>query len=102
PEIIREATAHGFGNFFHRMWSDAERGLSDYIAIFVPWFWAPEYRAESPLGFSLTEEEAAYMAAYGLDLGQMAWRRDKIRVLGDPLLFAQEYPATAAEAFQTT
>jgi hypothetical protein len=101
-EIILESTARGFGNFFHRMWSDAERGLSDYIAIFVPWFWAPEYRVEAPPGFSLTEEEAAYMAAHGLDLGQMAWRRDKIRVLGDPLLFCQEYPATASEAFQTT
>jgi hypothetical protein len=101
-EIILESTARGFGNFFHRMWSDAERGLSDYIAIFVPWFWAPEYRVEPPPGFSLTEEESAYMEAHGLDLAQMAWRRDKIRVLGDPLLFAQEYPATAAEAFQTT
>ena len=61
-EVILESTARGFGNFFHRMWSDAERGLSDYIAIFIPWFWAPEYRTEPPPGFSLTEEEAAYGA----------------------------------------
>jgi hypothetical protein len=32
----------------------------------------------------------------------MAWRRAKIAELKDPLLFKQEYPATAAEAFQTT
>jgi hypothetical protein len=30
----------------------------------------------------------------------MAWRRAKIVELNDPLLFRQEYPATAAEAFQ--
>ena len=66
-EIILESTARGFGNFFHRMWSDAERRLSDYVAIFIPWF-----------GAGIPQ-----------DLGQMSWRRDKIRVLGDPLLFAQ-------------
>jgi hypothetical protein len=101
-EIILESTARGFGNFFHRMWSEAERELSDFIAIFIPWFWEPGYRVDPPPDFSLTEEESAYMEAHGLDLQQMAWRRDKIRVLGDPLLFCQEYPATAAEAFQTT
>jgi hypothetical protein len=30
----------------------------------------------------------------------MAWRRQKIAELRDPTLFKQEYPATAAEAFQ--
>src|SRR6476659_2103265 len=30
----------------------------------------------------------------------MAWRRAKILELKDPVLFRQEYPATAAEAFQ--
>jgi hypothetical protein len=35
-----------------------------------------------------------------LTLEQMAWRRAKIQELKDPLLFKQEYPATAAEAFQ--
>ena len=32
----------------------------------------------------------------------MVWRRAKIAELKDPLLFRQEYPATAAEAFQST
>lgn len=40
------------------------------------------------------------MTAHGLDIGQIAWRRNKIVELKDPLLFKQEYPATAAEAFQ--
>jgi hypothetical protein len=102
-EIILESTARGFGNFFHKQWSDAERGLSGYIAIFIPWFWAPEYRAPVPANFSLSDDEVAYTSAHGLTLEQMAWRRDKIRELNnDPVLFMQEYPATAAEAFQTT
>jgi hypothetical protein len=32
----------------------------------------------------------------------MVWRRAKIAELKDPLLFKQEYPATADEAFQLT
>lgn len=101
-EVFKESTANGVGNYFHKEWQDAESGLSEYIAIFVPWFWSREYRKEPPADFSLTEEERTYAAAYGLDTAQMAWRRSKIVELKDPILFRQEYPATAAEAFQVT
>jgi hypothetical protein len=43
-----------------------------------------------------------HQQTYGLDLEQMAYRRNKISELGDDLLFRQEYPANAAEAFQLT
>lgn len=99
-EIILESTANGVGGEFHERWQQAERGEGDYIAVFIPWFWQEEYRRDVPEDFELTEEEREYMATYGLDLGQMAWRRNKIAELKDPLLFKQEYPATAAEAFQ--
>lgn len=99
-EVILESTANGIGNLFHQKWQDAERGIGDYIAIFVPWFWQDEYRREVPDGFMLDDEEQAYAAAHGLDLAQMSWRRNKIAQLKDPALFRQEYPATAAEAFQ--
>ena len=100
-EVILESTANGVGNFFHDEWRKAENGQSDYIAIFVPWFWQEEY-ARPAHGVVLDEEETAYQEAYGLTLDQMAWRRAKITELRDPLLFKQEYPATAAEAFQMT
>jgi hypothetical protein len=74
--------------------------VSDDIAIFVPWYWQDEYRRAVPDGFALDAEEIEYAALYGLDLQQMAWRRNKIGELKDPILFKQEYPATAAEAFQ--
>lgn len=101
-EEILESTANGLGNFFHQKWRDAETGTGDFIAIFVPWYWQDEYRRAPCHGFALDEEEQAYADAHGLDLEQMAWRRNKIAELKDPLLFKQEYPATAAEAFQTT
>ncbi len=105
-EIILESTANGFDPMFYPMWRDAEKGIGRYISIFVPWYWQDEYREAVPKGFELTKEEKEYFEAYksnGLtDLEQMVWRRNKIIELKDPLLFKQEYPATAAEAFQLT
>lgn len=99
-EIILESTANGVGGEFHERWQQAEQGIGDYEAIFIPWFWQAEYRRPVPNDFELDEEEQAYQAAHGLDLEQMVWRRNKVAELKDPLLFKQEYPATAAEAFQ--
>jgi len=101
-EIVLESTANGVGGEFHERWQQAEAGIGDYEAIFIPWYWSPEYSRPAPDGFVLDEEEAEYQTAYGLTLDQMAWRRNKIAELKDPLLFKQEYPATAAEAFQST
>ncbi len=99
-EVILESTANGLGNFFHEKWRDAETGKSDFIAVFVPWFWQAEYVRDVPVGFKLDDEEQAYAEVYQLSLEQMAWRRNKIIELKDPALFKQEYPATSAEAFQ--
>jgi hypothetical protein len=101
-EIILESTANGVGGEFHERWQQAEAGIGDYEAIFIPWFWSPEYARPVPAGFTCDEEEQAYQAAHGLTLEQMVWRRNKVAELKDPLLFRQEYPATAAEAFQMT
>lgn len=101
-EIILESTANGMGGEFHERWQQAEQGIGDYEAIFIPWFWQPEYRRPVPQGFELDDGEREYQEAHGLDLEQMVWRRNKIAELKDPMLFKQEYPATAAEAFQMT
>lgn len=100
-EIIIESTANGIGNLFHRMWQAAERGESEYIPIFIPWYWQREYRLALPKGFALTEEEIEYQDAYGLDLEQMAWRRARIvdDFVGDTNYFDQEYPGTSEIAF---
>lgn len=101
-EIVLESTANGVGGYFHEQWQKAERGEGSYIAVFVPWFWQDEYRKPVGPDFQPTQEERDYAAAYDLDNEQIAWRRSKIAELKDPLLFKQEYPANAAEAFQLT
>lgn len=99
-EVILESTANGIGNLFHQKWQDAERGIGEFIAVFVPWYWQEEYRKPVPPDFALSDAEQEYADAYGLDAEQMAWRRNKLAELKDEALFKQEYPATAAEAFQ--
>lgn len=101
-EIVLESTANGVGGEFHERWQQAESGIGDYEAIFIPWFWQDEYRREVQHDFHLDEEEQTYHDAHKLDLEQMVWRRAKMAELKDPLLFKQEYPATADEAFQLT
>jgi hypothetical protein len=106
-EVILESTANGLGNYFHQQWKLAEAGLSDFIAIFTPWYWQDEYRKPLPDGFSKTEEEQELADTYGLDDQQIYWRRMKIVELSangaDGLVaFKQEYPMNAAEAFQVT
>lgn len=100
-EILLESTANGMGNLFHRMWQKAEAGLSEYIAVFIPWFWQPEYRKACPPGFRPSEEEIEYADLYGIDSEQINWMRAKVAEFnGDTGLFNQEYPATPALAFQ--
>ena len=99
-EVVMESTANGVGNQFHQDWQDAEAGNGEFIAIFVPWYWQDEYRKDAGPDFVMTDEERKYAEAYGLDVDQIAWRRNKITELKDATLFKQEYPATAAEAFQ--
>jgi hypothetical protein len=116
-EIFAESTANGLGNEFHKRWMRAEGGLTEdgmgvqYLPIFIPWFMSDEYRLPVPSNFELrtdaegdglpSEREVAEM--YGLDMPQMAWRRFQLNeALGSIETFMQEYPSTAAEAFQTT
>lgn len=101
-EIIKESTGNGPTGEFYADWQQAEAGIGDYEAIFVPWFWSDDYARAVPEGFTLDEEEREYCGLYDLSLGQMVWRRAKIAELKDPKLFRQEYPANATEMFVST
>ena len=115
-EVILESTANGVGNVFHKLWQEAEAGLSDFVAIFVPWFWQDEYSRPVPDDFEISHDaeavpegeptEAEYQEAFKLSDEQMFWRRRKMSELGGGekgyWLFKQEYPATADEAFQSS
>ncbi|QEL18727.1 phage terminase large subunit family protein [Limnoglobus roseus] len=98
-EVILESTSNGRQGLFYEMCAAAMRGEGEYILVFIPWFWQPEYRKTVPDGFKPTEDELAYQTAYGLDDQQIAWRRAKIVELNGVHNFRREYPATPEEAF---
>lgn len=106
-EVIFESTANGVGNFFHEQWKLAEKGLSDFDPIFIPWFWQDEYVKKVSDDFKPTEEERKLSSQYNLTNAQLAWRRAKIAELTTDGMdgekaFKQEYPNNAAEAFQVS
>ena len=101
--VILESTANGVGTFFHNM---ASAGLSDdptssYETVFCPWYWQPEYSSPVPEGFKRTDDEHELAEMYGLDDGQLVWRRRKLfsECHGVLWKFQQEYPCCLQEAF---
>ena len=110
-EDIRESTANGIGNAFYAEWKAAERGDSEYEAIFIPWFWHEEYVRDVPDNWRAPEAWLEYAQSYELTEQQTYWAWLKNRELaivagGTPdepcWQFRQEYPANADEAFQTS
>jgi hypothetical protein len=109
-EIIMESTANGIGNYFYNMWMSATSGQSDFQAIFIPWFWQPEYTRELTDGdtASLTDEEELLMHEHsknGLTKEHLFWRRRKLLEFSNDHetakeLFNVEYPMTALDAFR--
>ena len=101
-EIALESTGNGVGNVFHGMWQDAIRGESEYLPVFIPWFWQLEYTVSAPVDWQPDGEAAEYIELYGITRDQAYWRARKIKTdfRGDVSLFDQEYPATAELAFR--
>ncbi len=111
--IIKETTANGL-NHFKDEWDAAAAGESDYVNIFVPWYWGDDYRMAVDNTFVLgyralhditTDEKMlhASMMQEGIDFieERLMWRRWCIRnnCRGLVSIFRQEYPSTPAEAF---
>lgn len=106
-EVIFESTANGVGNYFHEQWKLAEKGMSEFQAIFVPWFWQSEYTKQPPDDIKLSDNELKLIDLYELTPAQIYWRRMKIAELSvdgvdGEKSFKQEYPMNAAEAFQVS
>jgi terminase large subunit-like protein len=103
--MVLESTANGVGGWFYDKWMEAVTGKSDFTPLFFPWFLHKEYtvRHSGLQENRLNGTEKTLMKNHGLTLGQLAWRRRKIRELnGDEELFKQEYPCTWMEAFIST
>jgi hypothetical protein len=107
-EIILESTSNGIGNYFHRIWQSAINGESEYIPIFVPWYWQEEYTAPIK-STDWSDEEYKLLEAYGPDglrEDHLAWRRLKISEFSnDPEQglnsFKSEFPFTWEESFRS-
>ena len=109
-EIIMESTANGIGNYFYNMWMSATTGQSDFQAIFIPWYWQPEYTAALREGevTSPTDEEISLLETHardGLTIEHLYWRRRKLLEFSNDYetgkeLFNVEYPMTALDAFR--
>lgn len=101
-EVILESTANGAQGEFYRLWRSAiqgyDRGDTEYMPVFLPWFSTSEYRKEAPDNFEPNSEEEGLIQEFGVDYDQLYWRRLKIAESGERK-FVQEYPSRWEEAF---
>lgn len=88
-EVVLESTPNGAGGVFYDEWQKAdETGCTRH---FFPWWYEARYR-ETGAGLGLTpetDEERELAKQHGLDLEQIAWRREKWKALRE--FAAQEY-----------
>ena len=116
-EVFLESTSDGMGNYFHQTWIKAVAGTSDFIAVFIPWFWQSEYELPiptdddgNPLEVALDDDELKLLDRFGendepgkrLTVENLLWRRWKISELknGEDD-FKREYPNDPQEAFES-
>lgn len=109
-ERIFESTANGIGNVFQRRYTAAERGASEDLAVFMPWYWDSGYQLEAPSDWVPGSKWIEYGELFRLTRDQLYWgfvkNRDMATATGQSAeepcwKFKQEYPATSEEAFQT-
>lgn len=115
--IFLESTAKGKGNYFHKEWRNAEKGLNNFIPFFFPWWLIDEYEDynEEDTG-ELTDYEEFLIDLFKkgfttwsgehFDVDEETWipkikfyRRKSRDFASDPARMFQEYPSIANEAF---
>lgn len=117
-EIVYESTAEGARGCFFNKWKASERGESDtdYVRIFLPWYWYKEYswkidKDEEKHIYKTRSEHEDWLLKQRMpngslvNIASLAWRRRKIDNMVPDIGFTNEeffkqwYPATADEAF---
>jgi len=113
--VIGESTADGMNEFYDE-WVRAVQGKSDWIPMFIPWYWMDEYSKPLENGLYSLEgvkftsdmskeifikDESELQHTHSLTEEQLNWRRYSIvnKCQGDIDIFNQEYPATWQDAF---
>jgi hypothetical protein len=115
---VKESTAQGVGNFFHREWLRAEQKKSNDIPIFVSWIeqqdtvltWSeiksdkdtfPNVNSLDDFVESWNDYEK-WLWSQNATIEQIAWYRKKARSYPSQTKMWQEHPTTAKEAFEST
>lgn len=92
-EVVLESTPNG-KNAFYKLYQDAKRGVNAFTPVFLRWFDDPKNRMKSfdseEIQDTLRDSEKALIERWGLDLAQIAFRRDGQSTYGR--LFPQEMP----------
>lgn len=101
--IVLESTANGVGNFFHTEWLRSKAGLSDKVAVFVPWYEIEIYRRpvddQAALWAQLDDYERNLWENCGVTLEMLNWYHSKRREYSSHALMKAEYPSNDVEAF---
>ncbi len=97
--VLIESTGNGPSGFFYDTFTQAQKGLNDYVALFIPWYEHEEYQMPVPDGVEVVCPEE--LKDLGLTREQLYWRQYVIMndFQGDEDRFKVEYPATPEEAF---
>ena len=98
-QLIIESTANYFNDCLHKEVIKHQTGEADYNYLFFKWSDHEEYRSIPENGFTPTEEEEKVAIEHELDLGQIAWRREKVSKIGWEK-FVREFPLTLEEAYR--
>ena len=105
-EVMFETTANGAQGYFYIQYEEAMREPlnSSWTPLFYPWFADPvnciiDYTDDERDEYfdTITDDEKRIVELYSLSIGQMLWRRMKMKDLKK--LFPQEYPENWNEAF---
>ncbi len=99
-EIVLESTPNGMGGCFYREWQRARE--TGYVRHFFPWWMDAGYRiegeaAEELLESALNADERRLMEEFGLDEGQIAFRRQARNNFGERA--AEEFAEDPATCF---
>ena len=100
--IVMESTANGVGNYFHTEWLRAKAGVSDKVAVFVPWHEIEIYRLAVADPAALWRQLDTYERRLwdeGLTLEMINWYHCKRREYSTHSLMKAEYPSNDIEAF---
>lgn len=118
-QLTIETTSNGTGNHFFKLYTQAMKGESKYVPVFIPFYHklykkqfkfdheeAMEWYKATNKGKRMSREdlddEEMVLFEAGANLNMLAWRRWKILDMESEEQFYQEYPADPMQSFIST